>query len=869
MRIAVVAAAVCLSIVGLSEADQAKAAMRVDTRIPAESLGPALKSLAQDRNIQILYFSDAVRDVHTGGAVGQLTMDEALTQLLSGTGLTYRYVSDKAITILPASTSSSGVGSAPSSPSTSPPSTSTDSQKEGNTGSSGAFLLAQAASGQNASTSAIEKKSEGGAQPTLQEIIVTAQKRAERLIDTPQSVSVVSSADLDRLAATQFVGFANSVPGLSFNTVGAGYTAITLRGVTSGYDIAPTVGLYVDDVPYGAASGTADSTRATLDVGLFDIARIEVLRGPQGTLYGASTMGGLIRYVSVRPDTQQFGGDVQIEASETHFGGTNCDVAGAFNTPLVNQELAIRASAYEFHDAGFIDNLARNRTDVNESDIYGGRLDVLATPTSALTIRLTGFLQNIARDGEGTVDYSSLGPPSFGGAPLYGALDQRRPYGEPFSQQFRLGSGTITYDFGPATLTSISSYQSSHGDYTSDDSGLLSFTNAAPPGGLGRTYSALGFLEENDTDKFTQEVRLASNKPWLSFEWLLGAFYTRENSKTVQSFAPLDAVGDSAPNDLFLVTAPQRYQESAVFGDLTWHLTKKLDATGGIRYAHNQTTDVSSTTGLLIGTSVNQASSNLNVATYLGNVRYHFGDLSTGYLRYATGYRPGGPNIGVIDFTTGQQVGPATYQADRLSSYEIGYKAETADRRFAVDAAGYYIDWSNIQISVVRNNIGFIDNAPGGATVLGSELTVTAHPIEEFTGTGSFAYQHAYLKEADADLGAAQGERLPNVPRFTAAVNGDYSLPAREWAPTIGATVRYVSDRMASFDDSAGFPQLQLPSYAVVDLRSSLQIGRFQGQLYVHNLLDKRAELSAYTFNGLKVAIMQPRTVGVRLVGHF
>jgi len=291
MRIAVVAAAVCLSIVGLSQADDAKASMRRPTNIPAQSLGPALKAFAQARDIQVLYFSEAVKDIRSGGAVGELTTDEALTQLLSGTGLAYRYVSDKAITILPTS-EASAAGAAPAQPASSPAdSTPGDAQKEGKKSSSGGFLLAQVAGGQTPGAASIEKASSPQVAPTqLQEVVVTAQKREERLIDVPQSVSVLSAEELSKLGAFQFRDFANTVPGLSFSMYSGSGPQVVLRGVTTGYDVSPTVGIYIDDVPYGSSTTFTGAAQLALDVGLFDLNRIEVLRGPQGTLYGASTM---------------------------------------------------------------------------------------------------------------------------------------------------------------------------------------------------------------------------------------------------------------------------------------------------------------------------------------------------------------------------------------------------------------------------------------------------------------------------------------------------------------------------------------------------------------------------------------------------
>jgi iron complex outermembrane receptor protein len=694
---------------------------------------------------------------------------------------------------------------------------------------------------------------------TLEEIVVTAQKREERLIDTPQSVSVLSSEDLAKLAATQFRDFANTVPGLSFTTAGAGYTQLSMRGVTSGTDISPTVGIYIDEVPYGSSTAFASGSQLALDVGLFDVDRIEVLHGPQGTLYGASTMGGLIKYVSKRPNATTLGGDVQSGLSATHHGGVNYNVAAAVNAPILTDKAAVRASGFYSRDGGYIDNIALNQAGINRSVVEGGRIDLLLAPSEALSIRITGFLQNISRDGEAAADYTRAG------APVDSSLDQRRLFDEPFDQHFRLVSGTVGYDLGAVMLTSITSYQTSRTETSLDLSGayapLLKLA-------LGRSYSAVGLPLRFSTNKFVQEVRLASEGV-APIEWLIGGFYTQEVSGNMQEFSLRDATGRPAPNDLFTYSTPTHYEEYAAFGDLTWHLTSKFDVSGGMRYARNEQRYTQIGSGLF-GSSLPTTRSTDHVSTYLANMRYHFSDHATGYLRYATGYRPGGPNDVTINAITGLPNGSATFQPDRLKSYELGFKAETAERHFGLDLAVYDIDWSNIQINVIRGGFGSVANAPGGATVQGTELSLTARANRTFTVTGAFAYQHAYLKEADADLGAAKGERLPNVPRFTAALNADYELPVGTLQPTVGATLRYVSDRTASFDNSTSYPQYHLPHYTTLDLRTAFALSRVNVQLYVRNLFDERGQLSAATaYGAARVAILQPRTIGVMATANF
>jgi iron complex outermembrane recepter protein len=375
--------------------------------------------------------------------------------------------------------------------------------------------------------------------------------------------------------------------------------------------------------------------------------------------------------------------------------------------------------------------------------------------------------------------------------------------------------------------------------------------------------------QDLNTKKFTQEVRLASSgtKP---LEWLLGGFYTHEISQNMQAFALRDLAGQPAPNILYTFSSPSFYEEYAGFGDLTYHLTSRFDVSGGVRYAHNRQSFTQFGSGLLIGSAPTRRSTE-HVFTYLANARYHFSDHATGYLRFATGYRPGGPNFVANDPTTGLPVAPPTFEADRLKSYEAGVKAETADRAFGFDLAGYYIDWSNIQINAVRGGFGVIANAPGGATVRGAELSLTGHPTRALIVTGAFAYQDAHLSEADPDLGGAKGERLPNVPRFTAALNTDYDLPGGSLRPTVGASLRYVSDRMAGFDHSASVAQYRLPAYVAVDLRTGISLGPVSTlQLYLHNLFDARGQLAAFNNTGPgRVSILQPRTVGLTAATHF
>lgn len=694
------------------------------------------------------------------------------------------------------------------------------------------------------------------------EIVVTAQKRAERLIDTPQSITALSSDDISRIAARQFVDFANTVPGLQYTSQGAGTSQISMRGVTSGADVSSTVGIYVDEVPYGSSSAFANGPRRALDVGLFDIDRVEVLRGPQGTLYGASSMGGVLKYVMAKPSLTEFEAKAQAGISTTAHGATSYDASAVVNAPLAADKAAVRASGYYSRDGGYFDNAMTGEKNVDRGKVYGGRIDALFTPVEDLSIRLTGFAQNIRREGG---SYANIG---LDGVPVAGYLDQVHPLDEPFRSNFRLGSATIDYDFGGASLTSVTSYQENKTYASTDGSAVyapyLQILANIPA-------EAVAINELARTRKFAQEIRLAS-PTGRTFEWLIGGFCTREKS-LLQQVADTYGAGLVPLPEVNAVTAEidSTYEEYAAFGNLTWHLTDAFDVSGGIRYAHNRQKFTQNASGIFV-VSAPGSSSSESVVTYLANARYRFSRNVTAYARFATGYRPGGPNFRVIDPTTGEP-SPATFDSDSLDSYELGIKAETADHSFGLDLSGYYIDWKDIQLLSPVAGVSNFTNGPG-AHIKGAELALTARPGPGFVAAANFAYNDGYLTQDVPLLGARKGERLPNTPHFTAALNADYVLPDSDLKPGLGATLRFASESTASFDASPALRQYDVPDYVTLDLRASMALGPVDAQIYVRNLFDTRGQLAAQTVlsqlgGPAQVLILRPRTVGLQLSAHF
>ncbi len=674
----------------------------------------------------------------------------------------------------------------------------------------------------------------------LEEIIVTATRREERLINVPQSVTALTGSDLQKLGATQFRDFAGTVPGLVFQTAGAGNTQISMRGVTAGVDVSSTVGIYVDEVPYGSSTTFARSGRYTPDGNINDIARIEVLRGPQGTLYGASSMGGVLKYVSKLPDATDFSGDVNAGISTTRHGGTNYNGAGALNIPLAQDKVALRVGGFHTHDAGFIDNPVLGREQVNRANISGGRADLLFTPGDALSIRIAGEFQNINRRGTGEADYQF----GFSDAPtIRGDLTQDRILDEPFRSRFRVISGTVNYDFGGAELTSVTSYQETRVSQSFD----YSKTGLFGPGETRLT-------DEPETNKFAQELRVFTTFGTL-VDMTAGVFYTSEESGRDSEVIFRDPGSGAIIPDLFVLSTPSEYDEYAGFGNVTLNLTEAFDVTGGLRVARNEQS-YSQTGRGFAGTRPTTTSSE-TVTTYLANARYRFSSTAAAYARFATGYRPGGPNFVSPVVNT-----PPIFGADRLKSYELGFKAQTDDRVFGVDAAVYRIDWKDIQTFDLNSPFGGYVNGPQ-ATIDGGEIALTARPTADLTLSGSLAVQDARLSEDDANFGASKGDALPNVPRYTVSLIGDYAFDLGKIRPSVGATFRYVSDRVASFSNVPS--QRELPDYTQVDLRAGATLGTVDVQLFVRNLFDTRGQLSSVSPDGLppRVAITQPRTIGI------
>ncbi len=728
------------------------------------------------------------------------------------------------------------------------------------------------------------------------EIVVTAQKREELLIDVPLSISVVGGDTLERQQADNFLDYAALVPGLSLEQSTPGASRLILRGVNTG-SVGSTLGIYVDETPFGSSSSLGNGAVLAGDFDTFDLDRIEVLRGPQGTLYGANSLGGVLKFVTTAPKLDVFEARGQAGVETVKSGGTGYSGNAVVNVPL-GGTLAIRASGFYRKDGGYIDATGRVGSEINRSESYGGRASVLFQPSTALSVRLTAIAQNIRANSSSSFDadpqtFEPLANDPFTGASLNGRLTRAEFFPDSSDVDYRLYNGTIDWDLGFASLTSATSYGILDQAVISDGTVVLGGLITGLFGAFAGETRPLGlFLDQNIRQKkFTQELRLASPVSD-TFEWLIGGYYTRETVDLDQDQLPFVVATQELRDptllgnpDFITIFLDSTYKEYAGFGNITWHVGPRFDISAGGRYSRNEQNSVQSLGGSFLVLSglptpiVTTGRSSENVFTWSVSPRFEVSDQVSIYARVAKGYRPGGPNV--VPPGAGPEF-PVEFQADTLISYEAGIKAETADRTFGVDAAAYYLDWKDILVFAAFDSdvgpIGANDNGRG-ATVKGAEVTATLRPTRGLNIQINGAYVDAKLTDDTPPVtGGLDGDQLPFAPKWTANVSADY-----EWGvfgdatAFIGGNVRLVGDQSAGFDPTyrAVFGRrLRIDGYEVVDVRAGVNFGNFSLIAFGKNLANVRGLTSIGGIGGrtglnLSASPIRPRTFGLTLGAAF
>lgn len=697
----------------------------------------------------------------------------------------------------------------------------------------------------------------------LEEVVVTAQKRSEAAHDVPVSISVLGGEQLENLQATQLTDYAAYMPGFNISSAGGpGQTALTLRGVSSALSSTSTVGTYVDNSPLGSSGNWAAQSEFSLDLLPYDIERIEVLRGPQGTLYGSNTLGGLLKYVLRKPDTEQLelrvgGGGFTVESAND----VGYDGRVSVNLPLAEGRAAVRASYFTHTAPGYIDNGLTGRKNQNDVRQDGGRLAVLFDMTEALSLTLAVMHQDTQSDDNAV---AALDPVTL--RPLLGEdLSNVNQVREPFDGKITHYSATVDGAFGGLDFVSASSYSRDDVRQAVDTSPIF-----GPLLGGGLTPSVF----DRELKKLTQEFRLSSPADE-HFEWLAGVFYTDEDVDNMQILNALDPTGAPIPglDPLGVVDLTHKYQEYAAFANLTYKFTEHFDVTGGARWAKNDQDFHLITFGPFIGDLDLRQSSDEDVVTYAVSPRYHVNDDVMVYARVATGYRPGGPT-GVPPIVPDL---PNSFDSDSTRNYELGIKSAFLDRRVLFDLAAFYIDWSDIQVSVNQSGVSLPGNG-GSATSQGFELTSAYSPIAGLKLGLNAAYTNSELASDVPDEGFLSGGRLPNIPRWSGSVTANYSFPLKgTWTGSAGLGYRYVGEQFSDISKKSFGPfAVRNPSYTVLDLNGGISSEHWTARLYVRNVTDERAYLSQSVVTDIfdtpvyvAGSVLQPRTVGLSVDFNF
>ena len=790
----------------------------------------ALKRFASQAGMQLVYETQNIDPtIRTPGVVGTFTPEAALSHLLVHTNLEYKFLNARTVSIM-----------------------SVPMMRQASNSTADQPFQAR-----KSDTSGESESVEGDG---LREVIVTAQKREERLQDVPVPVTAITADTLVEANQLRIQDYYSSVPGLSMTSQGNGDVTLAIRGITTGYATNPSVGVTIDDVPYGSSSLLSNGSIYLPDIDPSDLARIEVLRGPQGTLYGASSIGGLLKFVTADPSTQELSGQVQTDVIGVHNGdGAGYGVRGSVNIPL-DDTLAIRASAFTRRDPGYIDNPTFNLKGVNSTDVSGGHFSALWKPMTDFSVKLSALIQNTDAGGNSDALLSE------------GDLQQATlPNSGTFNLRVQLYSATINANLGGITVTSVTGYGVNKANVRGDETDGY--------GGGASIYGVTGAWGATNTEtrKITQEIRLASSVG-STLDWLVGGFYTHEQSPTDQ---PIYAANENTGAPVGLLANfdfPSTFEEEAAFADLTFHPTDRLDLQVGGRYSSNRQIYDETDSGPLIPDLFGVASPVINptehssdhAVTYLFTPEYKINpDLMT-YARLASGYRPGGPNADAVLFGF-----PTRYGADKTYDYELGLKGDALDKTLSFDASVYYVDWKNIQISLFSaTGFAFFENA-GSAKSEGVELSGQWRPLKRLTFSAWISWNEATLTSdfpPDGTAIGSAGDRLPYSSRWSGNLSADYEFPLSGHASLFGSgALSYVGDREGTFNSvfTPDTPRPIFPAYAKTDLRTGVRYDTWTVSVFLNNATDRRGVLSNVPALTGYVNYIQPRTVGLSIAKTF
>jgi iron complex outermembrane recepter protein len=764
----------------------------------------------------------------------------------------------------------------------------------------------------------------------LEEVVVTALKTQQDLQDVPLSIQAIGTERLEQLNVSSFDDYVKYLPSVSFQSAAPGFGRVFMRGAASGDNgnhsgPQPGVGQYLDEQPITTIQGA-------LDIHMYDIARVEALAGPQGTLYGASSQSGTIRIITNKPDKSGFEAAYSLEGNAVADGDVGYLAEGFVNVPL-GESAAIRLVGWMRHDAGYIDNVPATRTfptsgisidslaedNYNDADTYGARAALKVDLNDSWSITPTLMFQKQESNGV------YAGETGFGPEAALGDLEVAHWHPENSDDQWAQAALTVEGKMSNFDITFASSYLKRDVDVNSDYSDYAFFYDTIAGYGVyfydnaGELINPSQFINGKDGyTKLSNELRITTSA---ENRWrFVGGVFAQRQTHDIEQQYNITGLNDDSDvtgfDDTFWLTKQWRVdRDSAIYGELTFDATEKLSFTGGARYFRSE----NSLEGFFgfgltnpYGSSTGEAScfdtgqvfdtapcTNLdrtvkqNDSTFRANATFHATDDVMLYATWSEGFRPGGVN---------RRGTFPPYKADFLTNYEIGWKISTADNRLRFNGAVFRGDWDDFQFSFLgENGLTNVTNA-GSAKLQGIEMDVQWAPIDGLTVYGGIALQKSELGEdfcilvdpltgepysaldciaIDPAAFTPNGTRLPITPRFKGNLTARYEFPMAGFdAHLQGSVVHNGESRSALLPAESDVLGVQ-DSYSLVDLAFGISREKWSAELFVDNVLDEHASLYRYSecgvsictnpdYGGISYSVMtRPRMVGLKFSQKF
>jgi outer membrane receptor protein involved in Fe transport len=751
---------------------------------------------------------------------------------------------------------------------------------------------------------------------SLEEVVVTANKlNAQKVLDIPVSIQAISGDSLQAAGSVGIMDVAGEIPGLSIQDLGPGDKKYVIRGINSTGDA--TTGVYYGEAVI-SGSNADDGGGFESDIRLYDLDRIEVLRGPQGTLYGASSMSGTIRFIPKAPDLHDLGGYLTTEGSETSHASGNYNINGAINLPIIDGILAVRLVGWKVYDSGFINQIRVGEgvtaltnvgtatkpvyatlpvagvgfvKGVNDDDVGGGRATVRFQPNEDLTI--DGNYTSQTETSGGSSRYTPAGFTAFNGGPILPVqgcdLCNTDVTQSPWSDDLKVFGLTATYKTGVGTVTGTTNQYNRTTGFTFDSTPVLvSFDVPVPAETLEPRTRKVNSSEVRFASDLSSPVNFVAGvyREHETQELAVQVITTGANGLVTGPFSTStsqDALDFPGVGDTFFGRIDDRNDtQYAGFGEATWKITDAWSAVAGVRYFTETLRGVQTQTHPFGGfpgapnlVPVYDPTETFNKVTWKINTSYKWSESLLGYATISTGFRSGGLNAVSEPF----EPIPAAYSPDSLTNYEVGAKGRLFGGLFDYQADVYFIKWDNIQVQETTADGAFVYQGNAGtARVKGVEFEFTAHPIQYLSASFAGSYQDAYLTQGatpaqyalNPTLGLT-GDAIPNVPKYQLNLGLNYTRPVSgDWQAVIATDVTYRDSVNAYFTSNTQY-NIDLAPYTLVNLRLGVIKGPWTATFFARNLTDKRAQVSAINSSQDPDALLtvRPRTIGLTLTRKF